>query len=153
MKTLRFFLLIFLLTNSSLQAADKEYVSFDLASSHNHPVTKRLRESFDVLFKKYSANEISFDRLKLGKRQIEMLKEKFVVLVVSEGEFGGYFLTIVISLKEAPYKFYSWRVWLYDISGNGEEFEIRNIKETAIGKKEEEQFLPLLNKENLKYWQ
>jgi hypothetical protein len=154
MKTTRhFFLLFFLFTNLSANAADKAYVNFDLAAAHDHEAGRYLRQAFDDRLKIYSSGDCYLDILKLKKRQIEMMKEKFVVLRVFDGPFGGYFLNIVIFSKKTPYKFYVWQVWIYDINGDNSGWEIRSIKESHIKKKDEGQFLPLSNKENLQYWQ
>ncbi len=128
MKIFPIFFLTFLFISPALKADNKEYVSYDLLSSYNHQTSKELRKNFDILFENYNANRVDFDLLKLNKKQIKRLQEKFIILGVNSGEFGGYFFTIIFSQKNTSHKFYIWKIWLYDISGNNEEFEIRSIK-------------------------
>lgn len=148
-----FFLLIFLSLTSHSFAADDGYIHYDLDATSAHKATKYLRETFDAIVKNPSCELADPGILKLSKRQLQMMKEKFLVLDISEGDFGGYFLNIVISPKKSAHKFYTWQVWIYDISGEEKEWQLRYLKEFSVKKKDEAEFLPLFNEEKLQFWQ
>lgn len=88
--------------------------------------------------------EIPREMIWVKPRHLKNFKTKFIVLEIKNNPFGGYFLKIVINQK----KMHLWYLWIYKTGE--EEYQIRTLEEENIVQKE---WIILLEKESLKYWQ
>ena len=120
------FICIYLISN---HANAGEKVSLNLKRLHSDPVAAALRQTFDAYLRNVpynkDAKEFHFD-----KSYLRLFSEKFIVLGIEEGGFGGYYITVVIS----PQKLRLLRLWLYQT--DEADYQIRQIDKISISKEE-----------------
>lgn len=121
-------------------------ISLELPENKIDVASKALRAAFDS----YSRNQVSQknegDITKL-KVYLPNFCEKFIVLEEKEGDFGGYWLTIVIARKKMQF----WKVWIFPTNKNS--YQIRQIQDIRLSIDEMNQFRILLTEKYNPYWQ
>ena len=122
-----------------------EKISLNLKGLHSDPVAVALRQTFDAYLRNVpynkDAKEFHFD-----KSYLRSFSEKFIVLGIQDGDFGGYFVTILIS----PQKMQVWRLWIYQTDER--EYQIRQIEKIHVTKEEVRQFNVLCTDKYAEYW-
>ena len=142
-----FLLFHFVLTPSLVTASHKalrDEVSIPVGSLSQDPVAKSLR----VTLNRYADGDQTSEALDaFGIRPyLPLFREKFVVLEIRDGDFGGYWINIFISEKQMV----PLLIWIYDIGEN--EYEIRSIEKKNLSKKDRKNWEPLRAKKYIQYW-
>ena len=121
-----------------------EKVSLNIKQLHSDPISGIVRKTFDEYLKNDPVKGIK--EIHFEKSYIRLFSEKFIVLGIEEGGFGGYFVTILVSQK----KMNMLRLWIY--STDKDEYQIREIKWFSLSKDEMRQFDPLRSEKYRQYW-
>jgi len=143
MKKSAFLAILFFLF--SFNAAAYEYISFDLAAIYKNKISHDLRKTFDDYLNNKNL-DVPREMHAVSPNNLKFFKEKFLVLQINKNPFGGYSLWILI----APKTLRSWKIWIYE-TGEGE-YQIRNLQEKIIEKRDLQEFEGFLSKENQEYW-
>jgi len=131
---------------------NQQYVSYDLRSLHKDPVTKFLRNTFDDYVDNYKFDEVDQDARPFTKEQFNLLKEKFITWDIIDNLFGGYNIFIAFQDKNAKH-IIRWRVWIYPIDRENNQYEIREIAELPYyTETDESDFLKILDDKYLDLW-
>jgi len=149
MKKLHFlFTLLFLALAPHQSFATEKTI--DIEALYNNPISADLRATFDSYAAKYNPSQTLplLIRRNITNAQLKLFKEKFIVLEIVRGPFGGFFVDIILNRQ----KIKMWRLWIYDISGDRSEYDIRQITEFKLRGENREQYLPLLGEEYWQYW-
>jgi len=123
-----------------------ESINTDLKLLYSSKITKNLRKSMDLYVNQKIIISPTMNDLK--DDYFELFKEKFLMLKIVQGDFGGYFVTIMISSKQTL----ALRLWIYAV--DNDEYEIRYIKKLPLSKETKIELDNIAkDKENLGYWQ
>lgn len=139
-KFLFLFLGIFLLQGHGIGAT----IPVNVAELSSDPVAKQVRKLFNKqLLQDPSSQDIQSLVLKI---YISMLNEKYITLEIEAGEFGGYFVTVLLSQK----KMVPLKLWVYQIEKN--QYEIREVKKFNLNNADQKQMKQLNTPQYLSYW-
>ena len=123
----------------------KSTVCIPVRSLSQDPVAKSLRKTLNQYAQREGDGCLSADHFGITP-YLSLFGEKFIVLQIQEGDFGGYWLNIISS----PKKMVHLRVWIYDI--DEDEYEIRLIERIKQNNSDRKSWEPLRSKEYLRYW-
>ena len=135
-----------LLSVSLVPARAGEKVSLNIWQLHAHPISQVMRQTFDAYYFKNGTINQYANEVNGLLPYMPRFSEKFVVLGIQEGGFGGDFVTILIS----PRNMAVWQVWLYRIDNH--EYQIRQIRNFPLSQDERKQFAPLRSQKYHKAW-
>ena len=148
MKRFFFVLSCFLLFSLAAWAGHKpsdDKISIPLGELSADPVSKSLRQTFDVYAQREGQQSAMLDGLGI-RPYLPLFREKFVVLEILPGDFGGFWIRIFLS----PQKMIPLLIWVYDIGEN--EHDIRSIEKIKINNSDRKSWERLRSKEFIRYW-
>ena len=138
-------ILLFHFTSWAEHKCPEDKISIPVGSLFTDPVSKSLRKTLDAYAQREGQPDAMLDSLGI-RPYLPLFREKFIVLQISRGPFGGYWVNVILSTqKMAPLL-----MWVYDIGEN--EYEIRSLEKINLNKSDRKSWEPLRSKEFIGYW-
>lgn len=109
------------------------------------PISKSLRKTLNEYTRFIDQESATVDNFGI-RPYLPFFHEKFIVLRIQDGDFGGYWIHIFLS----PKRMIPLLIWIYEVDEN--EFLIRSLEKIPLNKGELKSWESLRSKKYIRYW-